>query len=108
MRPGDAAARAAWTASPSSALVNGRRSAASAGDDLASSAVDVKGSKVLTFPRQLLPNGFKVALHVLITFPPHEQLDPMVTRNWLCGAYVVRVDQYGLLGGRVGKHHELG
>jgi hypothetical protein len=29
--------------------------------------VFVKGSRVLTFSRQLLPNGFKVTLHVLIT-----------------------------------------
>ena len=54
----------------------------------------VKGSKVLTFPHQLLPNGFKVTLHVLITttFPViHDQGD--LSRTALAnGANVGGVD----------------
>jgi hypothetical protein len=74
--------------------------------------VFVKGSSVLTFPRQLLPNGFEVTLHVLITtaFPViHDQRD--LSRTALAhGANVGGVDEYGLgfVGASRPEQHELG
>ena len=61
----------------------------------------------MTSPRQRLPNGLKVPLHLFGSLP-NDQPDRFVTISFGGGANVVWVNQYGLPGVRVDEAHELG